>query len=382
MTKFTFFGTTKSEYISTLDIAEQNPGRNLIEIYADSGDDTISALTNQEVNSVLAYGQEGDDFLGASCYDADAVVFFDGGRDTDTFYWSGGLIDSDPVFSRFERNTNIIRFSLTDSFGNNLEALIAPTVEVLSFTDTLGKSRDYLVEDIFKGRTRAVDFDEVYYRAYGDNADWYVNDLDTLTSYYDSFPPLTLNAFTAQLLYVAYYGRPADSSGLVFWQQKISESGFSYAPRLGDALAAAETPLYNRIVVDFGNSEESRSLYSGKSAKQCADAVYNYCFGRNAEIDRVTGQNYWVAKLENKEITLSQLAAEVALGAQGQDLVFLTNKVASANQFFNAMDTDQEKLAYAGDAAGLLARNWLSLFGPTSASAFQADIAMASLVSA
>jgi hypothetical protein len=104
-----------------------------------------------------------------------------------------------------------------------------------------------------------------------------------------------------------------------------------------------------------------------------ADAVYEYCFGRPAEIDPVTGVNYWVNKLEKQEITLSQLAAEVALGAQGQDLSFIRNKIYSADLFITASDLPAEQAAFAGDADNLIARNWLSQFGPIAATPGQAD---------
>lgn len=188
-----------------------------------------------------------------------------------------------------------------------------------------------------------------------------------------SLEPLKLDFTTAQVLYVAYYGRPADVGGLSFWQSTIARTGFSYAPRNGDGLTDSEQPLYDRIVVDFGESVESQKLYAGKTAKQSADAVYEYCFGRPAEIDPVTGVNYWVNKLEKQEITLSQLAAEVALGAQGQDLSFIRNKIYSADLFITASDLPAEQAAFAGDADNLIARNWLSQFGPIAATPGQAD---------
>jgi hypothetical protein len=183
-----------------------------------------------------------------------------------------------------------------------------------------------------------------------------------------------------QLLYVAYYGRPGDVGGLQFWQSKIAESGFSYAPRAGDGLTGVERPLYDRLVVDFGNSVESQRLYAGKSAKESADTVYQYCFGRDAEIDPLTGENYWVGKLERNEITLSQLAAEVALGAQGSDLTFMNNRIEAANLFFNAMDTPAEQLGYSGPNDDALARNWLLQFGFTRATSAMADEIMETIV--
>ena len=184
---------------------------------------------------------------------------------------------------------------------------------------------------------------------------------------------LSLNSNTMQLLYAAYYGRPGDAGGIQFWQAKIAESNFSYSPRAGDGLTELERPLYDRLVSDFGNSIESQRLYAGKSATASVDSVYNYCFGRKAEIDPITGQNYWVGKLERREVTLSQLAAEVALGAQGQDLTFLESRILSADLFYSSMDTFPEQAAYSTDATATLARNWLTQFGGTLATSVQAE---------
>lgn len=192
--------------------------------------------------------------------------------------------------------------------------------------------------------------------------------------------PLYLSSETAQLLYVAYYGRPGDVGGLGFWKGKIQEGGFSYGPRAGDGLTDAERPVYQRIVDDFGQGPEYEQLFAGKDNTQKVDAIYRYCFGRNSEVDPVTGENYWVGKIDRNEITLAQMAVEVALGAQQGDLVFLNNRIQSASTFFQQLDTPQEQAAYAGAAAGTLALNWLQTFGPTAATTAQADDLIAQLV--
>jgi len=199
-------------------------------------------------------------------------------------------------------------------------------------------------------------------------------------------PPLRLDAENAQLLYVSYYGRPADfpapNEGIGFWQQKIAESGFTYSPQAGDFLDNTELPLYAQIVDDFGKGDEYQLLFAGKNDAQKVDAIYQYCFGRNSEPDPVTGINYWVEQLSEGNITLSQAAVEVALGARGGDRTFLSNRLESAQTFFQQLDTPLERGAYAGAAAGGLALNWLQTFGPTAATAGEADAVIAQIVAA
>ncbi len=194
--------------------------------------------------------------------------------------------------------------------------------------------------------------------------------------------PLALGAATCQLLYACYYGRPADVPGFEFWKGKIQEAGLSYSPRAGDGLTDAELPLYQQIVDDFGRGPEYESLFAGKNNTQKMDAVYRYCFGRDSEIDPVTGENYWVSKIDRREITLAQAAVEVALGAQAGDLTFLARRIASADIFFQQLNTPQEQSAYAGAVAGGLALHWLQTFGATSATPDQADAVIAQIVAA
>ena len=124
---------------------------------------------------------------------------------------------------------------------------------------------------------------------------------------------------------------------------------------------------------DFGRGPEYEQLFVGKSNTEKVDAIYRYCFGRNSEIDPITGENYWEGKIRRSEISLAQMAVEVALGAQGADLSFLRNRIDSSATFLQALDTPQELVAFAGPTAGALASQWLQGFGPTAATSVQAD---------
>lgn len=202
-------------------------------------------------------------------------------------------------------------------------------------------------------------------------------------------PPLRLNADNVQLPYVCYYGRPADlpedlskAEGYNFWKPIFRDSGIDYSPRSGDVLTPDERVVYNRIVGDFGVGQEYQGLFAGKDLVQQVDAIYRYCFNRDSEIDPLLGVNYWVGELGKGNITLSQAALEVALGAQGADRDFLNNRLQSANVFFERLDTAAERRAYAGDVAGSLARSWLQGFGATVATADEADAVIAQIVAA
>jgi serralysin len=59
-------------------------------------------------------------------------------------------------------------------------------IEIISYTTQSGENVYYLTEDIANGRIRRVAFEEVFARAYGSNADWYVKGLDTYALYHET----------------------------------------------------------------------------------------------------------------------------------------------------------------------------------------------------
>ncbi len=188
---------------------------------------------------------------------------------------------------------------------------------------------------------------------------------------------LELTSETAQIAYVAYYGRPADLSGLTFWQDALSTNEVSYAPRRGDILTGSERDIYDRIVNDFGNSAEAERIFGGLSNRERVERVYQFVFNREAD---VVGSNYWTEQIDNGNVTLVNFALEVALGAQGEDIVTLNHKIESANLFSESIDTEAEINAYSGSTGEIFGREWLEEFGATTSSQAQIDSALSNLV--
>ena len=176
---------------------------------------------------------------------------------------------------------------------------------------------------------------------------------------------------------MAYYGRPADLSGLTFWQDALSTNEVSYAPRRGDILTGSEKDIYERIVNDFGNSAEAERIFGGLSNRERVDRVYQFVFNREAD---VVGSNYWTEQIDNGNVTLVNFALEVALGAQGEDIVTLNHKIESANLFSESIDTEAEINAYSGSTGEVFGREWLEEFGTTTSSQAQIDSALSNLV--
>ena len=189
---------------------------------------------------------------------------------------------------------------------------------------------------------------------------------------------LTLTGGTAQIAYVAYYGRPADNGGLNFWNGLLAENEVSYAPRVGDLLTGSEQDAYNRIVNDFGTSSEADRLFGNiESNRDKVNQVYQFAFNRNGD---AAGLNFWTEQLELGNVTLATFAMEVALGAQNEDIVILNNKIQSADLFSGSIDTQAEIEGYSGSTGEIFGRNWLGGFGETISSQAQVDSAIADLV--
>ena len=189
---------------------------------------------------------------------------------------------------------------------------------------------------------------------------------------------LELTGGTAQIAYVAYYGRPADGDGLGFWNDALTNSGIRYAPRAGDGFTGNEKAIYDNIVNQFGNSEEADRLFGGISSnRDKVNQVYQFAFNRDGETE---GLNFWTDQLDKGNLTLATFALEVALGAQNEDIITLNKKIKSADLFSNSMDTTEEINAYRGSSAEIFGREWLDGFDATISSQAEVDAALTDLV--
>jgi hypothetical protein len=144
-----------------------------------------------------------------------------------------------------------------------------------------------------------------------------------------------------QKLYVSYFSRPADVAGLQYWASVVEANGGGTA-----AVAAA-----------FAQSSEYRAAYADLDNLHIVDTVYQNLFGHAPDAN---GLNFWAKGLGNGSITLGQAVTAIAAGAQGTDLIALTDKVIAANVFTSALDTPAEAAAYAGAQAGQIGKVFLA----------------------
>lgn len=143
-----------------------------------------------------------------------------------------------------------------------------------------------------------------------------------------------------QQLYIAYYGRPADPTGLAAWVEALTKVN-------GDT---------SKIIASFADSAESKALYNGTSTVSFVNQIYNNVLGRDADITGLTG---YAKLIDTGALTRSELALVILKNVSGTDVALAANKLAAAKAFTAAIDTAAEVLKYTGDTAAQQARDFL-----------------------
>ncbi|WP_338462433.1 DUF4214 domain-containing protein [Synechococcus elongatus IITB7] len=167
----------------------------------------------------------------------------------------------------------------------------------------------------------------------------------------------TLKISSAQQLYIAYYGRPADPFGEAFWDSKVGEN-----------------TDYGAIADAFGNSPEALALFGGLSDAQAINLLYQQIFGRNADN---AGLAFYTGLLASGEATLANIAIRIVEGIQegSPDAAIFANKVEAANAFTDLVVELELIPAYTGPDSIEAARAFL--FGVTTTPASPEAIAAA-----
>jgi len=122
------------------------------------------------------------------------------------------------------------------------------------------------------------------------------------------------NATSTQLqeLYVAYFGRAADPTGLDYWTEK----GISQA----------------KFAADMYAQNEFKSVYGDKSVEAQVNQIYKNLFDREAD---VTGLTYWTQEINLGNLQVAEIATHLIWAAQNNegseaDKTALTNRTAAA----------------------------------------------------
>ncbi|SDC96346.1 protein of unknown function [Desulfurella multipotens] len=138
-----------------------------------------------------------------------------------------------------------------------------------------------------------------------------------------------------QDLYIAYYQRPADPAGLIYWSQ----------------MAAAQGGLTPQIINAFANSLEAKANYgtiTSANIAQVITSIYQALFNRAPDQQ---GLAFYENGFNNGTFTPGTIALNILNGARGNDAITLQNKLTAAMQFTQALDP----ALYTGSASQLTA---------------------------
>jgi hypothetical protein len=157
---------------------------------------------------------------------------------------------------------------------------------------------------------------------------------------------MAITATELHRLYLAYFGRPADFDGFMYYTND---------PNITLKSAAAA----------FSNSPESKALYGEEFGAQQINRIYLTLFNREAE---PAGLAYWLGEVASGRLPPAEAAYGILVGAQGPDALAVANKLQVALAFYGELDTVLELIGYGGYDAAASARAFLARVEGTQAS--------------
>jgi len=151
-----------------------------------------------------------------------------------------------------------------------------------------------------------------------------------------------------QEAYIAYYGRPADPTGLIYWSMYLDNSGGNV----------------DDMVNAFGNSPEAQALYGDineGTIDSVINKIYQFAFNRDADAE---GLKYYHDGFVEGRFTAATIMLDVINGAQNNDAIVLQNKVTSAMNFTEVLDPGLDgqdiQATYAGQDDAVAGRAFLA----------------------
>ncbi|WP_137136912.1 bluetail domain-containing putative surface protein [Rhizobium sp. FKY42] len=164
---------------------------------------------------------------------------------------------------------------------------------------------------------------------------------------------------TIQGVYLALFGRPADPTGLSF---------FNSVTNNGANLSA---------IGNLATQAEYTSRFTGMSNVQIINSIYQSLFGRDAD---ATGLTFFANQLASGRQTINTIAINILDGATGSDLTTVNNKIAAANLFTASLDTGSEIVAYSGTAAADAGRAFIAGITTTVPTQAAVDLVITNIV--
>jgi hypothetical protein len=166
-----------------------------------------------------------------------------------------------------------------------------------------------------------------------------------------------------QELYVSYFGRPADPTGLVNLENALLAAN---APTDIQSLSAAyaTNPAIQSLINSFGASAESIALYGSGNPTAFVTAIFQNVLGRTPQ---QSGLTYWAGAITSGQLSQGDTALAIMAGAlanttaQGMlDAELIENRLTVASYFTAQVAGRDIVSAYAGATAAAGARTMLN----------------------
>ena len=187
---YTLDGTESSESLNTSQLYRENRHFNSFRINGHGGNDVLQLFINNHSGFHVADGGSGDDAMTGYANTTDlpivAEMIFIGGTGSDNVFFPSMEI-TDMQRGKSPSSTLVTAINIYN--GTELTATVHDDVESICYTDSSGNTFFYLTEDLARGRTREVDWDELVARTFDHNADWFLNSLDTYSDYHSADSP-------------------------------------------------------------------------------------------------------------------------------------------------------------------------------------------------
>lgn len=138
---------------------------------------------------------------------------------------------------------------------------------------------------------------------------------------------------------MALFGRPADPAGLAY---------FNAETKGGMDLTA---------IGDLAGTDEYQDRFTGFSREQIIQSVYQSLFERDATDGEI---NTWLELWDSQGATVNDIAIRILDGARNEDLATVNAKIAAADLFTARLDLDAEVVAYDGEFAASVGRDYIN----------------------
>lgn len=170
----------------------------------------------------------------------------------------------------------------------------------------------------------------------------------------------TTPAAKVQVLYILYFGRPAEPAGLDFWVSYLND------PANGPNLEARVVSAADR----FADSPEALANYpvlgldtpNRDQIAEFVNSTYRFLFERDVEgtpDDPTTGLGFWTERVQQELVKavpkLGEIVLQIFNGAQNDDVRIINSKLTASEAFTARLD--ERGASYDGDAAAALLSN-------------------------